>query len=168
MAFCRQSKRLSNAFACVLYSDALSISIRCYLVTHAHLDHVLSLILATGSLPPRQHPLYPYLRNSSYGGTPIAPVRMPIYAQRPVLNRLSTAFRGDIWPELGDWAGDGETSEQGNTSKADQLGRREVQDSSTGQDDKHTQPRHEEHTHRITHVKEAYPLQNGVGVDYCS
>lgn len=95
----------------------------CYLVTHAHLDHTLSLILLSGSVPPRptlvthpQPPLYPTgklekieqeVQDKEAAGrraknNPKAIV--PVFGTQETLDRLSMAYGGGLWPELGHWA----------------------------------------------------------------
>jgi Cft2 family RNA processing exonuclease len=74
-----------------MHSEIHTHTNRCYLVTHAHLDHVLSLILLSGSLPrPISTPPQPNLRT-------------PVYATKETLSRLSLAYKGDLWPELAIW-----------------------------------------------------------------
>ncbi|KAH9946342.1 cyclic-AMP phosphodiesterase [Epithele typhae] len=56
--------------------------IRCYLVTHAHLDHVNGLVLSAGSvkgLPKR------------------------VYGHQKTLEGLAGIFAGDVWPNLASW-----------------------------------------------------------------
>jgi hypothetical protein len=57
------------------------------------------MVLATGSLPPRTLPSYPpgSLPRSEH-------VRIQVYAQRNVLEKISTVYDGEVWPELGAWA----------------------------------------------------------------
>ncbi|ORX35621.1 cyclic-AMP phosphodiesterase [Kockovaella imperatae] len=92
----------------------------CYLITHAHLDHVQSLILFSGSMPPRGQPpdasiLSPPLTSKAHSSdddassdkddaTP-APSRMPVrvLGAKPTLDRLSLAYGGELWPEIADW-----------------------------------------------------------------
>ncbi|KAI0798089.1 cAMP phosphodiesterases class-II-domain-containing protein [Abortiporus biennis] len=65
------------------YSTAEIFSwIQCYLITHAHLDHVNSLVLAAGSL----------------GG----PSRK-VYASRQTLQDIESIFSDRLWPNLGSW-----------------------------------------------------------------
>ncbi|OCH95290.1 hypothetical protein OBBRIDRAFT_616699 [Obba rivulosa] len=56
--------------------------IRCFLITHSHLDHVNGLILSAGSL----------------GGP-----RRQVYGAQHTLEDLSTIFSGRIWPKLASW-----------------------------------------------------------------
>lgn len=78
----------------------LAVTFSCQLITHAHFDHILAMVLATGSLPPRSLPPYPP------GSLPSdKPVRIQVYAQRNVLEKISTVYDGEVWPELGAWAG---------------------------------------------------------------
>ncbi|KAF9001965.1 cyclic-AMP phosphodiesterase [Cyathus striatus] len=56
--------------------------IRCFLITHAHLDHISSLVLSAGSL----------------GGQ-----RKRIYATKQVLHDLEIVFSDRIWPNLATW-----------------------------------------------------------------
>ncbi|KAI9639197.1 uncharacterized protein MKK02DRAFT_39488 [Dioszegia hungarica] len=89
----------------------------CYLLTHAHLDHSLSLIMLTGSLPPRfasgpdlsslPHAMAPTDLRSTAG--PSAP-RPPVYGTRETLERLASAYQGGLWPELASWAGEASQS----------------------------------------------------------
>lgn len=89
---------------------------RCYLVTHAHLDHTLSLILLSGSVPPRpsliEHP-QPPLHPSDDLIKPDRTARIsknnpkaivPVFGTKETLDRLSMAYGGGLWPELGHWA----------------------------------------------------------------
>ncbi|KAJ8474255.1 hypothetical protein ONZ45_g16012 [Pleurotus djamor] len=62
--------------------------IRCYMVTHAHLDHVNSLILSAGS---------------SLSGR-----RKEIFASEQSLKDLETVFSNRIWPKLASWDQDDE------------------------------------------------------------
>lgn len=78
----------------------LAVTFSCQLITHAHFDHILAMVLATGSLPPRSLPPYPP------GSLPSdKPVRIQVYAQRNVLEKISTVYDGEVWPELGAWTG---------------------------------------------------------------
>ncbi|KAJ9091378.1 hypothetical protein QFC21_007233 [Naganishia friedmannii] len=75
-----------------------------YLVTHAHFDHTLSLVLATGSLPT---PLTPTTDNSTdiERTCPSAhSARRPVYASLNTLRKLEKVYQGDVWPELGCWS----------------------------------------------------------------
>lgn len=115
----------------------------CYLITHAHLDHTLSLIMLTGSIPPRPnlHPQPPQAksplesetesrpsRQSQKNKAPQAsngpsgeedvkakPPRPPIYATRDTLERLAGAYGGGLWPELGTWAAPAPSASEGTT-----------------------------------------------------
>jgi cAMP phosphodiesterase len=58
---------------------------RCFLITHAHLDHVNSLIVSAGSL----------------GGS-----RKRIFATEQTLRDLETVFADRIWPNLASWKED--------------------------------------------------------------
>ena len=55
---------------------------RCFIITHAHLDHVNSLIISAGSL----------------SGS-----RKRVFAAKPVLHDLETIFADRIWPNLASW-----------------------------------------------------------------
>ena len=91
---------------------------RCYLITHAHLDHCLSLILLSGSVPPRPtlvdstQPNSPALNSNPFSSSakhsmappPPSLPRTPVYATKETLQRLALVFGGDLWPELGTWA----------------------------------------------------------------
>jgi hypothetical protein len=72
---------------------------RCYLVTHAHLDHTLSLIMLSGSVPPRptiaKHP------------QPPIPPNIPLDLTLPPKGKgkaKNEAKAVGLWPELGHWA----------------------------------------------------------------
>lgn len=58
---------------------------RCFLITHAHLDHVSSLVLSAGSLR--------------------GPARR-IYAARETLEDIETIFSDRCWPKLASWKDD--------------------------------------------------------------
>ncbi|KAG5341048.1 hypothetical protein C0989_011907 [Termitomyces sp. Mn162] len=61
--------------------------LRCFLITHAHLDHISGLVLSAGSLKgPRKR----------------------IYATKETLNDLETVFSDRIWPNLASWNEDDE------------------------------------------------------------
>ncbi|EJF62453.1 cyclic-AMP phosphodiesterase [Dichomitus squalens LYAD-421 SS1] len=57
--------------------------IRCYLVTHAHLDHVNGMVLSAGC------------------GT--GPAKL-VYGTKETLQGISTIFSGEVWPKLASWA----------------------------------------------------------------
>lgn len=91
---------------------------RCYLITHAHLDHTLSLIMLSGSVPPRptiaKHP-QPPIPPSIPIDTALPPkgkgkakneakAVVPVFGTKETLERLSSAYGGGLWPELGHWA----------------------------------------------------------------
>ncbi|WVQ80159.1 hypothetical protein IAT38_002264 [Cryptococcus sp. DSM 104549] len=90
----------------------------CYLITHAHLDHVQSLIMLTGSFPRRAPPA----RQSSDSLTPAIPVTPspspcpPVYGTRKTLEKLAVAYGGDIWPELAVWSSD-QAADEGATGR---------------------------------------------------
>ncbi|RYF46046.1 MAG: hypothetical protein EOO38_14880, partial [Cytophagaceae bacterium] len=58
---------------------SIKLMIRCYLVTHAHLDHVLSLIMLSGSVPPRP-------KIAKHSQPPIPPT-IPIDTRLPPLTK---------------------------------------------------------------------------------
>ncbi|EIW65931.1 hypothetical protein TREMEDRAFT_35751 [Tremella mesenterica DSM 1558] len=81
--------------------------LECYLITHAHLDHNLSLILLSGSSIPHDNsqsitPTNPPPRIIEVEPPP--PVRPPVYAIKHTLDKLAMAYGGDLWPQLGSWA----------------------------------------------------------------
>lgn len=55
---------------------------RCFVVTHAHLDHVNSLVLSAGSLKG---------------------CRKRVYGSRKVLEDLEIVFADRLWPNLASW-----------------------------------------------------------------
>ncbi|KAJ9111703.1 hypothetical protein QFC19_001063 [Naganishia cerealis] len=75
-----------------------------YLITHAHFDHTLSLVLSTGSLPnPPSPAIYdPLVNDRTYPSTHSG--RRPIYASLSTLEKLQKVYHGDVWPELGCWS----------------------------------------------------------------
>ncbi|OCF38678.1 hypothetical protein I317_07529 [Kwoniella heveanensis CBS 569] len=91
----------------------------CYLITHAHLDHVGSLIMLSGSVPPKniEHTQAPNstLRHENSPDTTPAPhdthPRPHVYGTRKTLEQLSQAYQGGLWPELGSWVPDREGEE---------------------------------------------------------
>ncbi len=66
------------------YLPILSVSLRhrCYLVTHAHLDHVNSLVLSAGSL---------------------AGAARRLYATHQTLKDIESIFSDRLWPNLASW-----------------------------------------------------------------
>ncbi|WVQ67318.1 uncharacterized protein L199_005514 [Kwoniella botswanensis] len=92
----------------------------CYLITHAHLDHVGSLIMLSGSVPPKsaQHTQPPTdtnnvsphkSNNQTKAATAAATHPKPhVYGTRKTLEQLSQAYQGGLWPELGSWVPDRE------------------------------------------------------------
>lgn len=56
--------------------------LRCYLITHAHLDHINSLVVSAGSF-----------------GAP----RKRVYATKQTLQDLEILFSDRIWPNLASW-----------------------------------------------------------------
>lgn len=60
----------------------LSLVYSCFIITHAHLDHVNSLIMSAGSI----------------GGP-----RKRIFATEQVLHDLEIVFADRIWPNLASW-----------------------------------------------------------------
>ncbi|KAI0320508.1 cyclic-AMP phosphodiesterase [Amylostereum chailletii] len=58
--------------------------VRCFLITHAHLDHVNGLVLSAGSLKPLDR-------------------HRRIHGFRSVLKNLDLLFSGRVWPKLATW-----------------------------------------------------------------
>ncbi|KAI0721499.1 cyclic-AMP phosphodiesterase [Cerioporus squamosus] len=56
--------------------------IRCYLITHAHLDHVNGLVLSAGSVQ--------------------GPAKL-VHGTRKTLEGVASIFSGEIWPKLASW-----------------------------------------------------------------
>ncbi|KIM87643.1 hypothetical protein PILCRDRAFT_63826 [Piloderma croceum F 1598] len=80
------TSRLQDCNSAPGYSaSAIYSFIRCFLITHAHLDHVNSLIISAGSL----------------GGS-----RKRIFATEQTLHDLETVFADRIWPNLASWKED--------------------------------------------------------------
>ncbi|WWC69894.1 uncharacterized protein I206_103837 [Kwoniella pini CBS 10737] len=98
----------------------------CYLITHAHLDHVGSLIMLSGSVPSKytehtQPPTTSLPTPSTASTSDIQSIpsknkpshpRPHVYGTRKTLEQLSQAYQGGLWPELGSWVPDreGDTS----------------------------------------------------------
>ncbi|GMK55203.1 hypothetical protein CspeluHIS016_0202590 [Cutaneotrichosporon spelunceum] len=85
----------------------------CYLITHAHLDHAVSLILLSGSIPCKPNRNSRILLNHDLLNpseaipdetAPPVPARIPVYAIQETLDNLAKAYGGGLWPELGAWA----------------------------------------------------------------
>ncbi|KXN90502.1 3',5'-cyclic-nucleotide phosphodiesterase [Leucoagaricus sp. SymC.cos] len=64
-------------------ADEIYSFVRCYLITHAHLDHINSLVISAGSLRGQ---------------------RKRLYAAKETLNDLETVFSDRIWPNLATWS----------------------------------------------------------------
>lgn len=97
----------------------------CYLITHAHLDHAISLIMLSGSVP--QRPARPPTTGaaeltppSDNSAPPPAPSRIPVYALKETLDNLAAAYGGGLWPELGEWAPEPERGRKRRKLIADQ------------------------------------------------
>ena len=69
--------------------------------------------MMSGSVPPRpeaiQHPQPPLGIANDVSDTPkpepnAAQARVPVYGTQETLERLSSAYGGGLWPELGHWA----------------------------------------------------------------
>ncbi|WVF71166.1 hypothetical protein IAT40_005964 [Kwoniella sp. CBS 6097] len=118
----------------------------CYLITHAHLDHVGSLIMLSGSVPPRkvehtQPPNSTLRHENSPDSTPPPHATHPrphVYGTRKTLEQLSQAYQGGLWPELGSWVPDREGEE--NTADSSRKRRKKGE---------HSQP--QSHSHKHTH-----------------
>ena len=73
---------------CVYYKVALvppnvhPHTLRCYLITHAHLDHVNGLVLSAGSVQ--------------------GPAKL-VHGTKKSLEGVASIFSGDIWPKLASW-----------------------------------------------------------------
>ncbi|KAM0746891.1 hypothetical protein T439DRAFT_329581 [Meredithblackwellia eburnea MCA 4105] len=59
--------------------------IRCFAVTHAHLDHIQGLVISSGAA------LYP----------------RPLYGVERTINNIDNLLDGGVWPKLAGWEGDG-------------------------------------------------------------
>ncbi|WVR06780.1 hypothetical protein IAU60_003815 [Kwoniella sp. DSM 27419] len=122
----------------------------CYLITHAHMDHVGSLIMLSGSVPPRsaEHPQPPLVsprhastasssgnKQSDHSSLPHAPShpRPHVYGTRKTLEQLSMAYQGGLWPELGSWVPDRE-GEIGDEDVGGGRKRRKVVEEGDGND----------------------------------
>jgi hypothetical protein len=86
-------------------ADSVESLFSSYLITHAHFDHTLSLVLATGSLP---NPLTPPATDNPAEINRTCPsvhsARRPVYASLGTLEKLDKVYQGDVWPELGCWS----------------------------------------------------------------
>ena len=60
----------------------ISSAYRCFLITHAHLDHINGLVVSAGSL---------------------AGPRKRIYAVEQTLKDIASVFNDRIWPNLASW-----------------------------------------------------------------
>lgn len=56
-----------------------------FLISHAHLDHILGLVLGSASLPGKRN----------------------VYGLRPTLENIKDVFNGKIWPKLATFEDDG-------------------------------------------------------------
>jgi len=135
------------------------------------------MVLATGSLPPRNLPPYPPGSSPSHEH-----VRVQVYAQRNVLNKISTVYDGEVWPELGQWA----TRTIPPKNPEPSAGLSGIKDRLVGLLDAVTQTQSKEESEKDTlrgviqsgseskargamykPAREAYPLLEGIGIQYC-
>lgn len=70
--------------------------------------------MLSGSVPPR-----PTRAEIQSGSAIKAPkdTRIPVYGMRPTLEKLSAAYAGGLWPELGAWAAEPERGRSGRLRK---------------------------------------------------
>ncbi|WVQ77839.1 hypothetical protein IAR50_007536 [Cryptococcus sp. DSM 104548] len=80
-----------------------------YVITHSHMDHVLSLVMLTGSFPhiapePIPNPA-PQPDTSPPPSTSVSSSKPPttVYGTKGTLKRFSMAYKGALWPELADF-----------------------------------------------------------------
>ncbi|KLT45384.1 hypothetical protein CC85DRAFT_231499, partial [Cutaneotrichosporon oleaginosum] len=122
----------------------------CYLITHAHLDHAVSLILLSGSVPCKQRRTSRQMFNEHSNASeatadetvPPVPARIPVYATQETLDNLAAAYGGGLWPELGAWATPEELMQSGRRK------RRRTQDELNGVGPKF----YPKHTHLNAHL----------------
>ncbi|KAL7422015.1 3',5'-cyclic-nucleotide phosphodiesterase pde1 [Cryptotrichosporon argae] len=90
----------------VLKAAYMFSHLSCYVLTHAHLDHAVSLVLLSGSIPPKPPSLAPVPVHDDACPPPSPSVqqRIPVYATRETLESLAEMYNGRLWPELGKWA----------------------------------------------------------------
>lgn len=78
-----------------------------YILSHAHLDHAVSLVIASGSLPSEledpetEDEIEPTRRSKSPDGRRL---RTPVFGTQTTLEKLQSVYHGDLWPELGKWS----------------------------------------------------------------
>lgn len=65
----------------------LTDSIRCFAITHAHLDHVQGLIISSGASLSSK----------------------PLYGTANTIANIDKIFDGGVWPSLAGWENDGRT-----------------------------------------------------------
>ncbi|WVQ99702.1 hypothetical protein IAU59_006843 [Kwoniella sp. CBS 9459] len=143
----------------------------CYLITHAHLDHVGSLIMLSGSVPPRNiehtQPSKASTRdeNSSDSTPPARDAAHPrphVYGTRKTLEQLSQAYQGGLWPELGSWVPDreGESNDTASARKRRKLGTRS-HDESHSRSHEHTPSPDRAQSHSASPGRESMGKVNG-------
>ena len=75
-----------------------------YILTHAHLDHAMSLAIASGSLPSLPDDDQQVERQQRQDSPPGRKLRTPVFGSKSTLEKLSVIYNGDLWPELGKWS----------------------------------------------------------------
>lgn len=86
-----------------------------YVITHAHLDHLASMIIHTGSLSCSRATTCAKASSSGGGGggafaaredgdEPLVPTRIPIYASTHTLQGIDKVYNGETWPALAAWS----------------------------------------------------------------
>ncbi|TYJ54479.1 hypothetical protein B9479_004899 [Cryptococcus floricola] len=79
-----------------------------YVITHSHMDHVLSLVMLTGSFPclaPEPTSAPTQKSDPSLPSLPASSPKPPttVYGTKGTLKRFSMAYKGALWPELADF-----------------------------------------------------------------
>lgn len=78
--------------------------------------------MLSGSIPPR----HSAPRAAEDSTAPPVPARIPVYGTKATLDNLAAAYGGGLWPELGQWAAESESTFAGRRK------RRKMEDECSG------------------------------------
>lgn len=76
----------------------------------------MSLIVLSGSVPPRDQTACKSKAEQKNTDASPLPSRIPVYATRDTLKNLQQAYAGGLWPELANWESDSDLAQEVNSN----------------------------------------------------